>query len=348
MPIDSASRFFPQAYHLLEAWNTDTDISSRYANVICLRRLIWISLLLLLYPFTETYGQGEDLSENNPISCECVAFRLDDVQDYYLNRAQMEIIGAFEQRNASLTIGVIGNYIGEDAVLVQFLHDKIRSDRFTLDVANHGWNHEDFSLLTKQEQTDLLSKSNGKIKVHLGVSPTVFIAPFNRLNEDTLFAMAENDLHIVSANVTHNHGPFLRNATGGDDFFYHFPATAKTGDLNADDTQWIGASHDVTMGEIETSLDRYGYAVVMMHPQEFSVRDGTAFQNAVDIDQLAELKLLLDNVRAQGYEIVTISEFPRHVTVPEFSSYVMLAVAVSFIALLIFAPHGMRTARFRT
>ncbi|MGI0015931.1 MAG: hypothetical protein ACREBU_21130, partial [Nitrososphaera sp.] len=39
----------------------------------------------------------------------CIAFRLDDIQDFYLTKSQMEIIRTFENRNTSLTIGVIGN-----------------------------------------------------------------------------------------------------------------------------------------------------------------------------------------------------------------------------------------------
>src|SRR6185503_9544092 len=135
------------------------------------------------------------MSQSQITSCNCVAFRLDDIQDYYLNQAQMQVIETFEERNASLTVGVIGNYIGNDLVLVNFLKEKIESKNFSLDVANHGWNHEDFALLSMQVQSALLSKSNDQIRNILGVQPSVFIAPFNRMDEDTLVAMAENGLN---------------------------------------------------------------------------------------------------------------------------------------------------------
>ena len=278
-----------------------------------------------------------------------MAFRLDDIQDYYLNQPQMQVIETFEERNASLTVGVIGNYIGEDAALVNFLKEKLGSKKFSLDVANHGWNHEDFTVSSMQEQSDLLSKSNEQIRNALGVQPSVFIAPFNRMNEDTLVAMAENGLHTVSANVTENHPPFVRNVTGpaGVEAIYHFPAAAKTGDLNADDTEWLGSSHVATMQEINDSIDKFGYAVVTMHPQEYSVREGTSFQNIVDTGQLEELELLLDSVDSEGYKIVTISELPNHATVPEFSSYLLMAVAISIALSCMCGLPGRLGASFR-
>lgn len=279
-----------------------------------------------------------------------MAFRLDDIQDYYLNQAQMQIIETFEQRNASLTVGVIGNYIGDDRVLVEFLKEKIGSKYFSLDVANHGWNHEDFTLFSKEEQSELLSKSNEQIQIELGVQPAVFIAPFNRMNDETLAAMVNNGLQTVTANLTESRSPFVRNVTGpaGVAAVYHFPATAKTGDLNADDTEWIGSNHEATMLEIYDSMGKFGYALVMMHPQEFSAREGINFQNVVDEGQLDELDLLLDSVDAKGYRIVTVSELPNHALVPEFSSYLLMAAAIPIAISLTYRIAGKRRALFPT
>jgi peptidoglycan/xylan/chitin deacetylase (PgdA/CDA1 family) len=220
---------------------------------------------------------------------------------------------------------------------------------FSLDVANHGWNHEDFSILSMQQQSELLSKSNQQIKDALGVQPAVFITPFNRMNEETPAAMAENHLLAVSANMTEGQLPFVRNITGsaGLAAVYHFPATAKTGDLNADDTEWIGYSHEATMQDINDSIEKLGYAVVMMHPQEYSVREGTSFQNVVDAGQLGQLELLLDSVQSEGYRIVTISELPNHAAVPEFSSYLILTVVISIVIILIHGFPAKLRAFFR-
>jgi peptidoglycan/xylan/chitin deacetylase (PgdA/CDA1 family) len=295
----------------------------------CLKRIIAASFaitILLLVRISDSYAQES--------ACNCVAFRLDDVQDHYLNQAQMEVISTFEKKNASLTIGVIGNFIGDDIMLVDFLKKRI-TDSNGLEAANHGWNHEDFTLLDKDQQSDLLFKSNNRIFEKLGVTPQVFIAPFNRMNNDTLVAMAENSIHIISTNVTNDHPPFIRNVTGDARPIYHLPATAKTGDLNADDTQWLGLKHGETLLAIRESMDKHGYALVMMHPQEFSLRDGLNFQNKVDRGQVAELELLLDSIKDEGYTIVTISQLANLSAIPEFSGlYAALALPLAMIIAL--------------
>jgi len=306
---------------------------------------------LLMLPISSSHGQETDAIQDPTLSsCNCVAFRLDDIQDYYLNQAQEEIVRTFEKRNESLTIGVIGNFIGDDSLLVAFLKQRIHADPgFTMEVANHGWNHEDFTTFDRVQQSDLLSKSNERILQELGVLPEVFITPFNRMNNDTLVAMAENGIRVVSANLTNDRMPFVRNVTlTGNDAVsvYHFPATAKTGDLNDDDTEWLGFGHQDTLRSIRTSMQEYGYALVTMHPQEYSVRDGLDYQNKVDEDQVRELELLLDAVHDEGYTVVTVSELARHVTVPEFSEYIAIAIPfVSSVTLLLLSRYGILFTR---
>src|SRR3990170_1833599 len=83
-------------------------------------------------------------------SCRCVAFRLDDIQDYFLNNVQIEIMNTFQKNNKSLTVGIIGNYFGNDTAIVNFLKEKLENNTSSLEIANHGWNHEDFTLFDKQ------------------------------------------------------------------------------------------------------------------------------------------------------------------------------------------------------
>lgn len=119
--------------------------------------VIVIMALLVFIPFSvsvhTSVAQGPDAESGEaPISCSCVAFRLDDIQDYFVTKAQMAVITTFEQNNASLTVGIIGNHYGNDSAITGFLQDKLVRDYdsgFSIEIANHGWNHEDFSRLTK-------------------------------------------------------------------------------------------------------------------------------------------------------------------------------------------------------
>jgi len=271
---------------------------------------------------------------------KCVAFRLDDIQDFYLTKSQMEIIQTFEKRNASLTIGVIGNLIGEDIQHMAFLRERADSaGAFKMEVANHGLNHEDFTTFDKGDQAGLLSMSQGNIIQTLGVKPDVFITPFNRMNNDTLDAMVENGIRVVSASITQDTPPFARKISLADREIaitvFHVPATASTGYLSYDGAQWLGFKHQETFAEIRRSMDEHGYALVMMHPQEFSVRNGLDFENEVDMGQLIELELLLDEVQEEGYSIVSVSQLAGLVAIPEFADYLSPAVlTVSFISII--------------
>jgi hypothetical protein len=59
-------------------------------------------------------GAAPSASKAKVPTCNCVAFRLDDIQDRFLNHVQLEVMSLFEKRNASLTVGVIGNYFDND------------------------------------------------------------------------------------------------------------------------------------------------------------------------------------------------------------------------------------------
>lgn len=244
-------------------------------------------------------------------SCRCVAFRLDDVQDHFLNKVQIEIMDTFQKKDASLTIGVIGNYFGNDQTIVNFVKEKLKTNNATLEIANHGWNHEDFTKFNKEQQSQLIKKTNEKLLSTLGVSSIGFVTPFNTINTDTLAALRENNIQYISANVTADRPPYnIKKST-----LYHFPGTALTGNLNSDNTSWFSTTHKETFAQIQGSVINYGFAVVTIHPQEYSVRQGLNFENEVDFNQIRELETLIDEIRNNGLRIVTIKDIPEHVTV---------------------------------
>lgn len=241
-------------------------------------------------------------------SCQCVAFRLDDIQDYWLNNVQTKIIDTFQEKNASLTIGIIGNYIGHDPKIIDDIKSKLGKNP-KLEIANHGWNHEDFTQFSREQQILLLKESNDRIFTLFGITPSVFIPPFNAINDNTMIAFYENNFQYISANTTQDlPSYFIKNAT-----VYHLPGTTKTGDLK-NGRYWYSENHKQTFVEITDSLQKYGYALVVMHPQEFSVRQDLNYSNAVDENQIHELELLIDEIRGDGLKIVTISEIPKQVT----------------------------------
>jgi hypothetical protein len=125
-------------------------------------------------------------------------------------------------------------------------------------------------------------------------------------------------------------------------YLIHFPSSANTGDLNADNTEWVGKTHDETYSAIAESMDELGYAVVTMHPMEFAAREGTAYQNEVDQRQIRELGMLIDDIRDAGFRIVTISQIDDgYAVAPEFSSPSILAIISITVAMAVWFSKRM-------
>jgi len=241
-------------------------------------------------------------------TCNCVAFRLDDIQDWYLRDSQIELMKLFQQKKADLTIGIIGGFFGEDPHLIDFLERTIVNKFPTLEIASHGYSVKPLVNFDKNEQQDLLLKTNEKILEVLGVTPKVLIAPHNLFNDDTLAILPELGLTHITAHIEETHSPpyFLENLET-----YYFPANTQTAKLDPDGVTWVNQDRSVTLEEILGFLDKYGFAVVMMHPYEFSASEFGIFTGETDKQMMSELANLIDELRDGGIKIVTISEISK-------------------------------------
>lgn len=266
---------------------------------VALAGFFFAVLLLAAIGAAPSFNAKQTLGER----CRCVVFRLDDIQDYYLQGVQIRLIGEFEKRDLPLTVGIIGNYFGQDEKIVSYVKEGVAAGR--LEAANHGWNHEKFTLYSKDQQSDLMARTNDKLNGILGFRPLIFIAPYNVVDNDTFAAARQNAILYVSANMTTDRPPYHER---GDDGLWHYPETAETGDLNSDGSRWLGYDHEKTMAEIKRGMDENGFAVVTMHPMEFALRDGLNFRDSIDERQMKELDLLMKGINAQGYEVTTLGD----------------------------------------
>jgi peptidoglycan/xylan/chitin deacetylase (PgdA/CDA1 family) len=239
--------------------------------------------------------------ETNMHNCNCVAFRLDDVQDYWLNDVQIEIMEIFDEKNLPLTIGIIGNEIGTDPAITSYINQSVPKN--LLEIANHGWTHEDFTELDKETQSSLIKKINKKIQQTFGVMPSVFIPPYNEFDNGTISAMKENYITHFSSSIAISEPPFpLANSQ-----LYNFPETSFTGELSPDGI-FVPVNHKLTLLQIEKSVSEHGFAVVMMHPQDFSILENEVHSNKINWNQIRELELLLDRIKLKGLQVVPIGK----------------------------------------
>ena len=63
-----------------------------------------------------------------------------------------------------------------------------------VDVVPHGYNHEDLSTLTYQQQAKIIARTAEKYQQYAGQQPVGYIAPYNRINEDTTKACSKAGL----------------------------------------------------------------------------------------------------------------------------------------------------------
>lgn len=257
---------------------------------------------------TESQSVSEDSIQNsqeintNTTNCNCVAFRLDDIQDNWLTDSQIEIMEVFNERNIPLTIGIIGNKIGEDEGIVSYIQQRTPSD--LLEIANHGWNHEHFKEYNFTTQNSLIKNTNENIEKIFGITPLVFIPPYNEFNEDTISAMNKNHITYFSSSTSQSKPPYyLVNS-----HLYNFPEASATGKQPYKGSLIEGISHDITLYELHKSISERGFAVVMLHPQEFSIIENGKYSEHVNWKQIMELELLLDQIQSEGIETVLISD----------------------------------------
>ncbi|HET6457381.1 MAG TPA: polysaccharide deacetylase family protein, partial [Nitrosopumilaceae archaeon] len=253
-----------------------------------------------------TNNQASNTTKNPPPSnsqsCQCMAFRLDNIQDYWLDNVQTKIVDAFQQKNASLTIGIIGNSFGSDVKLAGYLHDEIKTNP-SLEIANNGWKFEDFTTSDQNEQSLLIRQTNNKIFSLLGVTPTVFIPPYGKINNDTFGAMHENYINFLSANTLTYHTVYDSSNT-----INRFPATVATGYTSTGNGTLYRLTSDKIFTNIQNSIHDYGFAVVTISFQDYAKNNGTITQNEPDLQQIKQLEVLIDKVRNNGIKTTTISE----------------------------------------
>jgi peptidoglycan/xylan/chitin deacetylase (PgdA/CDA1 family) len=238
-------------------------------------------------------------------SCNCVAFRLDNVQDFWLNEVQAKVIDTFTQTRSPLTVTIIGRSIGEDPSVVDEIKKRL-DNAPQLRLASKGWEHVDHTQFDTERQAASIKQTNQRITALFGVKPTVFSPPFDRFNDDTLEALRRNGMTYLTASTLTDRPPFK-----GD--IMRVPNTVYFSDAITDDPFLEGTISQKALSKVELGVRDYGFAVVGLQASDFAVRDGE-FKNEVDESKIALLKSLISDVRSHGMTIVILDRIPALVS----------------------------------
>ena len=245
--------------------------------------------------------------------CNCVVFRMDDIQDYWIQEGQITPMDVFISKNQSLTLGLIMNAIGNDEKII----NKVRqgNDRGLFELAINGWNTTDYTKLSQNEQEYSLELANQKMQMLFGNTSDIFIPPEGSFDNSTIKAMNRNNIEILSSSIyaedNFNEGKSRVIADAGiankTDGVFHLPNTISfkyyTGNM------WIKNSIENILSNITQDLEKHGYSVIALRPQHFMKVDSNGdLTNSLDKGEVEDLSRLIDSILLRHGNITSFSK----------------------------------------
>jgi len=242
--------------------NSQTSVPRR-------RRLgtIFIAGLLILLGLTPVAIIKTSIENREPPS---LVIRVDDIQDFAFREAQLFLLNESVINHVPLSLAVITGMFGEDREVVQTVKLAVSLGS---DVAVHGWKHEDLAKLSFREQVALLFQSRSRINEILDFDTRVLVPPMFSFSEDTMAAMHEEGYNIISTFAD-------LSEPGSISKVISLPATVELSDYS--NGTWEMKSSDSVKAEVSRSIQKYGFAVIVTHPQEF-LTDGELNQVNVEL-----------------------------------------------------------------
>jgi len=277
------------------------------------------------YSYFHTVQQQQ---QSKPAICHCVIFRMDDVQDKWLETAQLAAMNLFITRNQSLTLGLIMNGIGNDSKILGQI--SLGREKGLFELALHGWDHIDYTRLNEQQQKASLALANEKMVRLFGNGSDIFITPYGTFNNNTLNAMSQLGIRILSA-ALFSEGSFDRNGTifnlnnyntntthsslySNSSTIYHIPGMVffKSDEHNK---RAVKIPIKTILSDVNNSIRKFGYSVIVFHPQDFVSTDqnGQVVSSGLDVSQLKDLSQLIGEILSSGIKIISFDKLISYV-----------------------------------
>jgi peptidoglycan/xylan/chitin deacetylase (PgdA/CDA1 family) len=219
----------------------------KLAVIVFVASLIILSLIPVII-IKASGGKGEP---------PAVVIRIDDIQDFAFKKAQLFLFKESSAIQVPLSLAVIAGMFGEDQDLVGSLKTSIRAGT---EITAHAWKHEDLGKLSFSEQRILLAQSRNRLKDLLGVDTKVLTPPMYSTNDDTIAAMKEEGYEIISTFAELREPASILKVIS-------LPATVELSSYS--NGIWTMKKCDSVKAEISKSIQKYGFAVIITHPQEF-------------------------------------------------------------------------------
>src|SRR5919199_681205 len=296
---------------------------------------ILFTTLLLLAPYS--FSTNKSAQAYSP--CNCVIFRLDDVEDNgNSDVANDAIMQHFIDKNHKLSDEIIVNNFGNSGINGNVYKTvKQGYDAGLFELGIHGFNHVKHSQLSAQQQSSDFGKAKNKL-ISLFNDPQLrlFVPPFNDFDSDTIKAMAENKLDIFSSSYTserttpniykvsnsfqtdnsviqlsevtvfdNDSGQYMKRRV------YHVPfdislfnMIAPTGTLSGQNLV------DSVLSKADTQISNTGFAVITLHPTDIASYNSASgsWSNSVDDVKFQALKDIITGLEGKGYGFSYMSD----------------------------------------
>jgi peptidoglycan/xylan/chitin deacetylase (PgdA/CDA1 family) len=289
-----------------------------YSVVKIIIPLIILSFLITNFIPHSSLSIGNSKVEHNQSinsSCNCVVFRIDDIQDFGFEQGQIKAMDLFISKNQDLSLGLIMHAIGNDSNVLTKVKEGYSKGLFELAV--HGWDHIDYTKLGEKQQQKYYQMANDKIKKIFGNTSNIFIPPLDQYNNDTIKALNSLDYRILSSfgymenifdqskSIFVADGKIYNNKT-----IYHIPGTLTfKGFVNG---TWFKVPTEKIMDTISSNIKKYGYGVIVLHPQDFLKLDEKKnFTNIVDENEVMDLSRLMDLIHSKNISVVSFNDLVK-------------------------------------
>lgn len=267
-----------------------------------------------------SYSQKGNADNGTSSTCNYVIFRLDDIPYdlpiYDENRINIDlaVMDVFHKKNQNLSLGLVMHHLDHHPKLLKNIIDGYNKGLFEL--AIHGWDHLNYSKLSKTDQESSLRKANEKMQCLFGKPPKIFIPPYNEFNGSTLDVLKRLGIRIISSSLYSDYHEYFVakgiNKSRQTDEIYHLPEMASFETFQA--IKPIRVPLERIVNNVERQIPKYGYAVITIHPQSLvKFTDGKSTQlslkeSNLDMDRIVELDALIQMIIDRNISITTFSK----------------------------------------
>jgi peptidoglycan/xylan/chitin deacetylase (PgdA/CDA1 family) len=191
----------------------------------------------------------------------------------------------------------------------------------------HGWNHTNYINLTEDNQKLSLEDARNKMIKLFSKASELFIPPYNAFNDDTLNAMRQIDMKIIDGNASSINQLQLKgnnNSNSSKSSNQSAATTASSSQLEAKKIFYITAtisfkdyyggkylrnSDESILNNVTQSISAHGYAVVVIHPQDFvQIAANGSLTPAIDNNEINDFSSLIDLISSNHIPLGSFSK----------------------------------------